>query len=367
MRNCTWELLLDKATEQSAYVFSTHLHDPMGAAADEVRALQTQYLLEKAAQVMQAHPEASSLIMGDFNAWPNNAPASASKNCYNKDLETQMSATGYQDARVATEYGAKGSVHGFGKYSAILDYLFVSADFQIEDFSVLDEKIDGDFYMRVLVLGGSTASVQAGHQFTLCTPYYALGEDAAGSWAVHSKAGWEAWRQRLGCAMTFGDHETGRTQNYSQWHMCDSAHAGYQRLDQGTLNDPGKDSLSKEIQRCLHDPHGRSFHPAGRLRLLPAQDAPRYAPVPLRALLPREIDSMLVCGKALSMDQDALNYARMAPDVMCVGYLAGRVAGMCVKQQCAAQARLCPSPLYPCRIRRCTLPAATSAALPRRC
>lgn len=168
--------------------------------------------------------------------------------------------------------------------------------------------------------------------------------------------------------------------------MCDSAHAGYQRLDQGTLNDPGKDSLSKEIQRCLHDPlaydlvnmltpredrrlcgrvcvtledvmrgsafadtlchtfstydpHGRSFHPSGRLGLLPAQDAPRYAPVPLRALLPREIDNMLVCGKALSMDQDALNYARMAPDVMCVGYLAGRVAGMCVKQQCAAQAR----------------------------
>lgn len=145
MRNCTWELLLDQETEQSVYVFSTHLHDPMGAAADEVRALQTQYLLEKAAQVMQAHPEASSLIMGDFNARPNNAPASASKNCYNKDLETQMSATGYQDARVATEYGAKGSVHGFGKYSAILDYLFVSADFQIEDFSVLDEKINGDY------------------------------------------------------------------------------------------------------------------------------------------------------------------------------------------------------------------------------
>lgn len=251
---------------------------------------------------------------------------------------------------------------------------------------MLGEKINGDFYMRVLVLGGSTASVQAGHQVTLCTPYYALGEDAAGSWAVHSQAGWEAYRQRLGCAMTFGDRETGRTQNYSQWRMCDSAHAGYQRLDQGTLNDPGKDSLSKEIQRCLHDPlaydlvnmltpredrrlcgrvcvtledvmrgnafadtlchtfstydpHGRSFHPSGRLGLLPAQDATRYAPVPLRALLPRGIDNMLVCGKALSMDQDALNYARMAPDVMCVGYLAGRVAGMCVKQQCAAQAR----------------------------
>lgn len=52
------------------------------------------------------------------------------------------------------------------------------------------------FHMRVLVLGGSTAGVQAaeraaqaGHQVTLCTPYYALGEDAAGSWAVHSKTG----------------------------------------------------------------------------------------------------------------------------------------------------------------------------------
>ncbi len=145
MRNCTWALLLDKETEQSVYVFSTHLHDPMGAAADEVRALQTQYLLEKAAQVMRTHPEASSLIMGDFNARPNNDPASASKNCYNKDLETHMSAAGYQDARVATEYGAKGSFHGFGKYSAILDYLFASADFQIEDFSVLDEKINGDY------------------------------------------------------------------------------------------------------------------------------------------------------------------------------------------------------------------------------
>ena len=149
--------------------------------------------------------------------------------------------------------------------------------------------------------------------------------------------------------MTFGDRETGRTQNYSQWRMCDSAHAGYQRLDQGTLNDPGKDSLSKEIQRCLHDPHGRSFHPAGRLRLLPAQDATRYAPVPLRALLPREIDNMLVRGKALSMDPGC---AQLRADG------SGRdVRG----RDCARR------PPYPCRIRRCALPAAISAALPRRC
>ena len=83
--------------------------------------------------------------------------------------------------------------------------------------------------------------------------------------------------------MTFGDRETGPHAKLQASGACaDSAHAGYQRLDQGTLNDPGKDSLSKEIQRCLHDPHSRSFHPSGRLGLLPAQDAPRYEPRPCR-------------------------------------------------------------------------------------
>ena len=48
----------------------------------------------------------------------------------------------------------------------------------------------------------------------------------------------------------------------------------------------------------------------------------------LCAMLPRDVDKPAgVCGKALAMEQDALNYARMAPDVMVTGYLAGRVAG----------------------------------------
>lgn len=143
MRNCTWTLLLDKETGLLVYVFSTHLHELVGEVADEVRALQTQYLLEEVAHIMQSHSDASALIMGDFNARPNNEPTSASKNCYNINLEVQMTAAGYQDARVAVDYGTKGSFHGFGKYSAILDYLFVGTGFQIDDFSVLDEKING--------------------------------------------------------------------------------------------------------------------------------------------------------------------------------------------------------------------------------
>lgn len=47
----------------------------------------------------------------------------------------------------------------------------------------------------------------------------------------------------------------------------------------------------------------------------------------LCTMLPRDVDKPAVCGKALPMEQDALNYARMAPDVMVTGYLAGRVAG----------------------------------------
>ena len=180
-----------------------------------------------------------------------------------------------------------------------------------------------------------------------------------------------------GCAMTFGDATLGRTQNYSQWRICDGAQVKYEHLDQGTLNDATRHGLTREIRRCLqderawdlvdmltvregrrlcgracvtledvvrgvtppdtlchgfstYDPHGRSFRLAGRLGLLPAQDSPRYVPVPYGAMLPKEVDNLLVCGKALSMDQDAMNYARMSPDVMCVGYLAGRIAAQCL-------------------------------------
>ena len=54
---------------------------------------------------------------------------------------------------------------------------------------------------------------------------------------------------------------------------------------------------------------------------------PGCAGVPVRHAAAGCGQNLLVCGKALPMEQDALNYARMAPDVMVTGYLAGRVAG----------------------------------------
>ena len=71
-----------------------------------------------------------------------------------------------------------------------------------------------------------------------------------------------------------------------------------------------------------YDPHGWSFHPTGRLGLLPA----RMRRCPCAPCCRGMWTNLLVYGKALPMEQDALHYARMAPDVMVTGYLAGRVA-----------------------------------------
>ena len=67
--------------------------------------------------------------------------------------------------------------------------------------------------------------------------------------------------------------------------------------------------------------------PMGGASTRPGAFACKDAPVSLCAMLPRDVDKPAVCGKAMPMEQDALNYARMAPDVMVTGYLAGRVAG----------------------------------------
>lgn len=71
----------------------------------------------------------------------------------------------------------------------------------------------------------------------------------------------------------------------------------------------------------IYDPHGWRFHPAWGFCL------PGCAGVPVRHAAAGCGQNLLVCGKALPMEQDALNDARMAPDVMATGYLAGRVAG----------------------------------------
>ncbi len=181
-----------------------------------------------------------------------------------------------------------------------------------------------------------------------------------------------------GCETAYGDGTHGRTQNYSQWRICPHDKAEYAHCDQGMLDDPSAEGLTAQLRHCMqddmaydlhdmltvresrrlkgrayltlrdvmrgetprdtiyhaystHDPHGRCLSLPGRLGIMPALGKARYVPVPYGTLLPREVDNLLVCGKALSMDQESFNYIRMAPDIMCVGYLAGWIAAQCLQ------------------------------------
>ena len=160
--------------------------------------------------------------------------------------------------------------------------------------------------MRVLVLGGSTAGAQAGHQVTLCTPYYALGEDAAGSWAVHSKTGWEAWRQRLDWLAM--DEKPCPLTLKRALDVCLRAQ-GVRVL---YVSRPAAIVQCGCAAACalIEEDHGLGFYPADLVL-----DAGTYGEY------------------TAALTQDGLRFPAHA-----VGYLAGRVAGMCVKQQCAAQA-----------------------------
>jgi hypothetical protein len=173
-----------------------------------------------------------------------------------------------------------------------------------------------------------------------------------------------------GCSFEYGDDEMHAMQNYSQWNRCTPKRNGYRSIDQDTMDQTKRaewiralewnmlslmeydmfDMLTvRETRRiigrtvmtmkdavrgkrtpdliyeayCTFDPHGRCMNITGRLGLMPAQGNPMFIPIPLGTLLPREVNNLMVVGKAISMDQDTFNYIRMNADVMCVGWIAG--------------------------------------------
>lgn len=182
-----------------------------------------------------------------------------------------------------------------------------------------------------------------------------------------------------GCASEVGDPELHMTQNYSQWNRCTKARRAYRPVDQNMLN-AASDS---EWMRCIRfdlehaeeydlfeiltpretrrikgrntvtlrtvargtrwpdtiydaystfDPHGRSFGREGRLGALPALGHGRFAAIPLGAILPKELDDVLLTGKAISCTQEGMNFIRMNADVMSLGHIAGSIAAKCVSE-----------------------------------
>ncbi len=75
------------------------------------------------------------------------------------------------------------------------------------------------------------------------------------------------------------------------------------------------------------DTHGFTVHPF--FMLVPPDHDARLACVPLRALLPRGLDGILVTGLGISADRDAMPVLRMQACVQNQGFAAGLAAAMC--------------------------------------
>ncbi len=82
------------------------------------------------------------------------------------------------------------------------------------------------------------------------------------------------------------------------------------------------------------DTHGFIIHPMFMLK--PTEEQPYTAYVPFRALIPSNLDGILVTGLAVSAHRDCIPLIRMQPDVQNQGYAAGLAAAM------SAQMNSCP-------------------------
>lgn len=80
------------------------------------------------------------------------------------------------------------------------------------------------------------------------------------------------------------------------------------------------------------DTHGFIIHPMFMIK--PTAHDARFANVPLRALLPRGFEGLLVTGLGVSAHRDCLPLIRMQPDVQNQGYAAGLAAAMAVEADC---------------------------------
>ncbi|MEI6034780.1 MAG: FAD-dependent oxidoreductase [Verrucomicrobiae bacterium] len=72
------------------------------------------------------------------------------------------------------------------------------------------------------------------------------------------------------------------------------------------------------------DTHGFIIHPV--FMVVPPDHSPLLAHVPLRCMLPKGMDGLLVTGLGMSAHRDALPVIRMQPDVQNQGYAAGLLA-----------------------------------------
>lgn len=177
-----------------------------------------------------------------------------------------------------------------------------------------------------------------------------------------------------GAVCHHGNPRTGKTQNYSQWNI---AGGGKPPSNVSSDYDIIDNTRISELQRGLflshYEAHFYDFHPYLTVResrrveglytvtFIDASEAthfedvmslatsdydPHYVgnseftrcgfllphsnilkvEIPYRAIVPKNLDGLLVAGKAISQTHDALQYTRMTADIIVLGFLAGQVA-----------------------------------------
>jgi len=182
-----------------------------------------------------------------------------------------------------------------------------------------------------------------------------------------------------GCGFDYGDDEMHVMQNYSQWNRCTPERNGYRSIDQDTMDQTRRSERTRAIEwnqvsladydmfdmltvresrrihgksvvtfedavrgkrtpdiiyetYCTYDPHGRCMNIYGRLGLMPVQGNPMFIAIPLGSILPKDVNNLVVVGKAISADQDTFNYIRMNADVMSIGWIAGRLCVQSIRK-----------------------------------
>ncbi|MDF3130320.1 FAD-dependent oxidoreductase [Kiritimatiellaeota bacterium B1221] len=78
------------------------------------------------------------------------------------------------------------------------------------------------------------------------------------------------------------------------------------------------------------DTHGYTVHPL--FMIVPPDHDEQFAFIPLRALLPKGLEGILVTGLGISSHRDAMPVIRMQADVQNQGYAAGMIAAMAEEQ-----------------------------------
>jgi NADPH-dependent 2,4-dienoyl-CoA reductase/sulfur reductase-like enzyme len=84
--------------------------------------------------------------------------------------------------------------------------------------------------------------------------------------------------------------------------------------------------------KSTHDTHGQATHDLLMMSRISHPEAEYEANLPYRALLPKQLDGLLVTGLGISAHRDTMAVLRMQRDVQNQGYAAGYAAALAVKE-----------------------------------